>query len=114
MSAGGRVCLPPSLTLASLLVPVLREALGVGSYAQETEIGLLSLRKVQPNFSYAARSHNLLQAPANTLAKSKTLQIAIGMHNPIVVNALVDAEGSLHDRDTGIERLSGLRNRSFV
>jgi ankyrin repeat protein/serine/threonine protein kinase len=43
---------------------------------------------------------DLLEAPANTPAKSTALQIAIAMYNPIVVKALVDAGVSLHDKDT--------------
>ncbi len=42
----------------------------------------------------------LLEAPANTPAKSTALQIAIGMYNPIAVKALVDTGVSLHDKDT--------------
>jgi ankyrin repeat protein/serine/threonine protein kinase len=43
---------------------------------------------------------DLLEAPANTPAKSTALQLAIGMYNPVVVKALVDAGVSLHDKDT--------------
>lgn len=65
------------------------------AYPREEELYLRMVNMIFQNFG----ERELLEAQADTPAKSTALQIAISMYNPIVVKTLLGAGVNLHDKD---------------